>query len=521
MSGTAHWADIYAEKIVRERGEKPVYVCASGITPSGTVHIGNFREIISTELVVRALRRLGKQVKFIYSWDDFDVFRKVPANLPDPEKLQQYLRQPITQVPDPWGKESSYARAHEVAVEQVLERVGIEPEYLYQAEKYQNADYAEGMRLALAKSDVVRSILNEHRSSPLPENWYPVSIFCATCGRDTTIISTWDGEWNLTYSCDSCNAHHEVDLRKAKGVKLLWRIDWPMRWDYEQVDFEPAGKEHHSSGGSFDTAKQIVTAVYEAEPPVTFKYDFISVKGMGGNMSSSQGNVVSVEEVLEIYQPEIVRYIFAGTRPNTEFAISFDLDVIKVYEDYDRTERIYFGNEEVSEKRREKEKRSYELSQVGDVPGQQPVQIPFRHLCNLLQIHDGDIAAAVGTVKEDESRRRLHIRAGCAWNWIRKHAPEDFRFSLREDAVPKEELEPEQLQSILALREELSNNFQGQTEESLGSYFYTIVEQMGIPSKELYKTLYQVFLAKDRGPRLAAFILTVGREKILQILGRY
>ncbi|MFC2282044.1 MAG: class I tRNA ligase family protein, partial [Treponema socranskii subsp. buccale] len=66
-----HWADQCAEKIIRERGDLDSYTCASGITPSGTVHIGNFREIISVDLVVRALRSRGKKVRFIYSWDDY------------------------------------------------------------------------------------------------------------------------------------------------------------------------------------------------------------------------------------------------------------------------------------------------------------------------------------------------------------------------------------------------------------------------------------------------------------------
>ena len=91
-----HWADQTAEKIIRERGDLDSYTCAAGITPSGTVHIGNFREIISVDLVVRALRDRGKTVRFIYSWDDYDVFRKVPANMPKLEILEQYLRFPIT-----------------------------------------------------------------------------------------------------------------------------------------------------------------------------------------------------------------------------------------------------------------------------------------------------------------------------------------------------------------------------------------------------------------------------------------
>ena len=95
-----HWADLMAEKIIREKGELELYTCASGITPSGTVHLGNFREIITVDLVVRALRDRGKNVRFIYSWDDYDVFRKVPANMPNPEILEKYLRFPITEVPD-------------------------------------------------------------------------------------------------------------------------------------------------------------------------------------------------------------------------------------------------------------------------------------------------------------------------------------------------------------------------------------------------------------------------------------
>ena len=125
MSKAAHWADTYAEKIIREKRDKELYICASGITPSGTVHIGNFREIITVELVVRALRNRGKQVRFIYSWDDYDVFRKVPANMPKQDMLAGYLRQPITLTPDPFGSEQSYARRNEKEVEDILPIVGV------------------------------------------------------------------------------------------------------------------------------------------------------------------------------------------------------------------------------------------------------------------------------------------------------------------------------------------------------------------------------------------------------------
>ncbi|HUX21002.1 MAG TPA: lysine--tRNA ligase, partial [Spirochaetia bacterium] len=250
----SHWADIAAANVLRQKGDKPHYTCASGITPSGTVHIGNFREIISVELVARALSHLGKTARFIYSWDDYDVFRKVPENMPNKEELHSYLRMPITEVPDPYGVEGSYARSNERALEAVLPAVGVRPEYIYQAERYTKSVYAAGIRTALEKRETIRSILDEHRTTPLDPDWMPVSVFCTSCRKDSTKVTEWDGEWAITYQCNSCGNTETLDLRTTGAAKLPWRVDWPMRWSYEDVNFEPAGKEHHSAGGSFDTA---------------------------------------------------------------------------------------------------------------------------------------------------------------------------------------------------------------------------------------------------------------------------
>ena len=127
MSKAAHWADNYAEKIIREKGDKELYVCASGITPSGTVHIGNFREIITVELVVRALRDRGRKVRFIYSWDDYDVFRKVPSNMPNQEMLADYIDMPLTRVPDPFSNEyASFAHHNNARLRRFLDQFGFD-----------------------------------------------------------------------------------------------------------------------------------------------------------------------------------------------------------------------------------------------------------------------------------------------------------------------------------------------------------------------------------------------------------
>jgi len=332
-----HWADITADRIIKQRGEKDLYTLASGITPSGVVHFGNFRETITVDLVARALRDRGKNVRFIFSWDDYDTFRKIPKNLPKQEMLEKYLFQPIVDTPDPHEECESYAAFHEKSYESQLKKVGVTVEAIYQSKKYRNGDYAQEIKKTLQLRDKIASILNQHRTTPLAQDWMPVSIYCSECNRDKTKSISWDNEkGSLSYECELCNHKGQENLNETQRVKLPWRMDWPMRWVYESVDFEPGGKDHSSEGGSFSTGKEIVKEVYGGEAPIYLQYDFVSIKGGAGKMSSSSGEVVTVNDVLNVYEPEMLRWIFASYKTNVDFAVSFDLDVIKTYEDFDR-----------------------------------------------------------------------------------------------------------------------------------------------------------------------------------------
>ena len=534
-----HWADRMADKIISEKGDLDSYTCASGITPSGTVHLGNFREIITVDLVVRALRDRGKNVRFIYSWDDYDVFRKVPANMPDPEILEKYLRYPITEVPDTTKRNENYARHHEVDIEQQLPRVGIAPEFLYQASRYRANRYAEGMRKAMQNRDVIKECLNEYRDDAhkmKPEDVYwPVAIFCGKCQKDTTEITDYDGEYGISYKCE-CGNCETADIRVFKGAKLGWRVDWPMRWNEEKVVFEPGGKDHISPGGSYDTAKLVSKKIYGWDAPVTMRYDFVNLKGVPGKMSSSKGKVIALPDALDVYQAEVLRYMFAGTRPDTEFAISFDMDVLKVYEDYDKTERVVYGIDPAKgsddAKKAEffnKEKRIYMLSQIdGKIPETMPYQITFRMLTTLLQIYSGDIdkvIAYLGNVKP-EQEERLRRRAACAWFWIQNSAPtcaEEFCFSLKTAPdAPKAELEDNLLTAVKRVRNEVVPKIAEFTEDkACQQAMYDIATEMGIEPKALFTAMYKVLIGKEQGPRLGSFLRIIGTDTLNSILAAY
>jgi lysyl-tRNA synthetase class 1 len=523
-----HWADVTAERIIRQRGDRECYVVASGVAPSGSVHFGHLREVMSTELVARALRDRGRRVRFIYSWDDYDVFRKVPANLPRQQELARHLRKPVVAVPDPFGVAPNYAAGFEQGLEQVLPRLGIRPEYLYQAQRYRAARYADGIRTALARRATIRNLLDRHRDTPLPEGYWPITIYSELDGTDNTTVLDWDGADTVTYR-DVDGTEKRLDLTRSGAAKLLWRIDWPMRWAYEGVDCEPAGKDHHSAGGSFDTGGPIAREVYDYEPPVTFLFGDVGVKGGAGRISSSAGNAVTIEQVLTVYQPEVVRFLYAGTRPNAEFVVSFDLDVLKIYEDYDRAERVYFGQEQIGAKRRDRERRVYELSQIAQGPARLAPQVPFRHLCNLIQIRDGDVAATVATLVQElqltgpeaaDARRRLQARAQGAGTWLETYAPPAMRFRLRRPDEPPPVLPEPEAAALGRLYQELVR-LERHDGASLSDRIYAIAAEQGLEPRALFKAAYRALIGAERGPRLADFILLSGRERIAPLLAPY
>ncbi len=515
---SVHWADVAADNIIRSKGNKKKYVVAAGITPSGTIHMGNFREVITQELVKRALEKKGKEVRFIYSWDDYDVFRKVPKNLPKQAMLKKELRKPIFEVPDPFGCHKSYAEHFEKEMEEDVPKVGISPEYLYQHKKYLACEYAKEIKIALEKTKKIKEILNQYRKEPLAKDWLPIFVFCDKCKRDTLKELKWKGDYEISYKCE-CGYEETFDFRKKGNITLRWRVDWPMRWHHYNEDFESAGKDHFAAGGSVTTSRLIQKEIYGSEHPFGFCYEWIAIKGQG-EFASSLGRVVTLKQMLEIYEPEIIRYLFASTRPNCCFNISFDIDVLKIYEDFDKCERIYFGDQEISDKEKAKQSRIYELSCIDKCPKKLPYQPGFRHLTTILQIKNLDVDGAIGffekELKNKSDKEKLRRRAECVKNWLEKYAPEDFKFSVQEKFKGKLGTKEKEILKILSKK--LSDK--NWTGVNLHEEMYILCKNNDLEPKDFFKAAYKVLIGKEKGPRLADFILEIGRKKASELFGK-
>ncbi|HDQ60039.1 MAG TPA: lysine--tRNA ligase [Candidatus Woesearchaeota archaeon] len=513
-----YWADQIAEKIISERGKKEGYVIASGITPSGVVHIGNFREEMTVELVKRALKDKGVEVRYIHSWDNYDRFRKVPANVP--AEWAQYVGMPVSKVPDPWGCHGSYGEHFEKEFEDGAKELGVNPEYMNETVEYESCVYAEKIKTAMNSTEKIKEILNRFRKEDLGNSWYPATVYCPECGKDETKIIHYDGKYTVYYECNSCGKTNQINFSEEPGVKLRWRTDWAMRWAHHGVDFEPGGKDHSSPGGSRDTSSIICREIFDSFPPTYQVYNNISLKGTAGKMSGSKGNVVSLPELNSIYLPEVVRYMYASTRPKTDFSIPTDDEIFKVYEDFYTAERIYFNAaKEIDKKREAHWKRVYEMSVVEAIPDALPVQVPFKYMTYLSQFYaDNDViiqklkeSKHLGSCPSEYDLNRILKQIKCARSWAKKYADEEYKFSLQKEKV----FEPDEvhLNAIHELIATIEKNFE---ENDL----YLIAKTSGL-GKEFFKMCYKILLNKDRGPKLLDLINMIGAEKVKEILELY
>ncbi|WP_461866643.1 lysine--tRNA ligase [Thermococcus sp.] len=522
-----HWADYVAEKIIKERGDKEEYVVESGITPSGYVHIGNFREVFTAYIVGHALRDRGKKVRHIHMWDDYDRFRKVPKNVP--AEWREYLTMPVGEVPDPWGCHKSYGDHFMSLFESEVEKLGIEVDFLHARELYKKGEYAEEVKRALEKRDEIKAILDEFRDRAkqphLEESWQPVQIYCPKCRKEADFVQ-WNGEWKIKYKCPHCGSEGETDIREG-NVKLRWRVDWPMRWAHFKVDFEPAGKDHLAAGSSYDTGRVIVEKVFGWPAPIDLMYEFVGIKGQKGKMSGSKGNVILLSDLYKVMEPGLVRFLYASHRPNKELKIDLGQGLLNLYDEFDKVERIYFGLEEAKNPEEEEElKRTYELS-MPSLPKRLIAQAPFRFLVTLVQMPHLDEAGIIEVLKKqghvpeelsDEDVERIRLRIRLAKNWVREYAPENVKFSLLTTA-PEVKLKPEIEEALEEVACWLENRESFVIDE-FNNILFEAAKKRGIASREWFRILYRLFIGKDRGPRLASFLGALDKEFVIKRLRR-
>jgi len=523
-----YWARSVAEEVVRVFPDLEEYTVSSGISPSGEIHFGNFREIMTQYAVKLELEKLGKKVKFVFVWDEFDAMRKVPSGVP--EGFDEHLRKPLTGIPDPEGEFESWAKRHETVFAESLKELGIDVEFKHQTEVYESGAYDDAIIKALQNRETIAKILLNRMSDKSKaakeideaayiKAYYPVSIYSSFTGKDTTEILSYDGDATLTYRCLETEKEETINLRETHIVKLAWKVDWAMRWADMRVNFETAGKDHLSPDSSYDVSEDIIKTVYGAEAPLSFAYEFIGIRGLGAKMSGSKGDAVTPGQLLEIYEAPLLLWLYFRKLPYQRFDLAFDSEIVRQYTELDReVEKLRAG--ELSEQ----DKEALILAGAESLP-ENP--IPFRQAIAFGQIVQWDADKVEHMLKSLDmsyDRGSIESRLKKAQAYLEKYQSEEVMSILNEkNTEHASSMTQERKELVTKLREVLEG---GEDDiAKLEVLMYDIPKRDGMSEddkktaqRDFFKDIYNLLVGKDRGPRLSTFLWAADREKVLELL---
>ncbi|MFD3481432.1 lysine--tRNA ligase [Streptomyces sp. NPDC058695] len=571
---TTDWVSRYADEVIAESERrapgKPVVV-ASGLSPSGPIHLGNLREVMTPHLVADEVRRRGHEVRHLISWDDFDRYRKVPAGVPGvDESWADHIGKPLTSVPAPAGSAfPNWAEHFKAAMTGALADLGVEFDGISQTEQYTSGVYREQILHAMKHRGDIDAILDQYRTKKAPPKqqkqqkpvdeaeleaaegsgaaneddgsggaggYYPYKPFCGECGKDLTTVTSYDDETTeLSYTCTLDGHNETVRLSEFNRGKLVWKVDWPMRWAFEGVIFEPSGVDHSSPGSSFQVGGQIV-GIFGGKQPIGPMYAFVGISGMA-KMSSSKGGVPTPADALQIMEPQLLRWLYARRRPNQSFKIAFDQEIQRLYDEWDKlASKVADGSVLPADA------AAYTRA-VGTAAGElprTPRPLPYRTLASVADITAGAEDQTLRILSEldpenpvtalDEVRPRLDR----AETWISKYVPAESRTLVREepDTQALAALDDEARESLRLLLDGLDSHW---SLDGLTHLVYGVPKvragfspdatpkelppEIKTAQRSFFALLYDLLVGRDTGPRLPTLLLAVGADRVRKLLG--
>ena len=558
------WVTRAADDAIRHAGGTDrLITCASGASPSGPVHLGNLREFLTVHFVAEEIRRRGVPVRHLHSWDDYDRFRKVPAGV-DPS-WAEHIGRPLSAVPDPWGCHDSWATHFKAPLQAALAEMGVEMEEVSQTERYRAGAYRDEILTAVRHRDRIEAVLARFRTkkaAPTPESeqeaaaledsvadadddlaadtgsdsagWarFPYKPYCRECGRDTTEVTAYDDEsTDLSYTCAVCGFAGVTNLATQSEGKLVWKVDWPMRWSVEGVDFEPGGVDHASPGSSYTVGKELVKDVYGARAPSFVGYSFVGVAGMA-KMSSSRGGVPTAADALKVLEAPILRWLYVRRQPKQAFNVDFGPEVVRLYDEWDS-----LGRKAADPARRDAQVLAFERASATAAAGTLPtptVVVPFRVLSSVADVTAGS-AEQIGRIVEHVGHRHdsvadLEPRLSKAMTWTAEFVPAEDRTTVRStpDVERLTALDEDEELWLAQLLDRLPDDLDL---DAVTSLVYGVpkltrglglddapTEQVKADQKKFFGLLYRLLVAADRGPRLPTLIVALGADTVRTLL---
>lgn len=484
----------------RKDGDPVIF--ETGYGPSGLPHIGTFGEVVRTTMVRHAFEALtGGNVptRLICISDDMDGMRKVPPTVPNPESLEQYLQQPLTRVPDPFGTHDSYGAHMNSRLCAFLDQFGFEYEFLSATDCYTSGKFDETLLRAAQKYDEIMAVMLPTLGEERRATYSPFLPIHPETGHVLYVpMKNVDaGKGEVTFEDDDGRSFTIPVTGGA--VKLQWKPDFGMRWAALGVDFEMFGKDHQANAPVYSK----ICRILGARPPEQYVYEMF-LDDKGEKISKTKGNGIAVEEWLS-YAPEESLSLYQFQKPRTAKRLYFDV-IPKAVDEY-LTFLQKYPNEEPN---RQIENPVWHIHSGQPPAATSPVN--FALLLNLTGVANAD-------TKEE------------LWGYISRYAPEasaeshplldklaGYAIRYYEDFVKPNKVYRAPTDRERAALEDLAGRLRTFDEEPTGENLQTLTFSVGKDHefenlRGWFTALYEVLLGQSQGPRFGGFAALYGVEE--------
>ena len=524
--GHGTWYDKTAVKIL-ERERKlgrslDLIRTEMGFGASGIPHVGNISDAVRSHAISVALQAQGYPSELIAFCDDKDGLRKVPIGAP--KTLNKFLGFPVTSIPDPYGCHKSFGEHSSLLLLDALDKCGLKYTFMSATDVYKRGLLNKEIETILSNAKHVGEIIKEEVGQEKFEEALPYFAVCGNCGRiyTTKVYEFLPREHKVLYSCEGMEIKHqwfkgcgykgEVDFTEGDG-KLVWKVEFAARWKALDIRFEAYGKDIADSVRLND---RICLEILKWPPPSHARYELFLAKG-GRRFSKSSGMVFTPQVWFRYGSPQSLNLLmlkrFVGTR-----AISI-MDIPVYMNEFDELEDIYFGKKKIENKRElTKLKGLYEYLWWLKPPRQASIHAPYNLLAYLAKVapkgSETDYIMQklneYGYLKDKSLTFNLQERIQYALNWA-----QDFR-EIKETTI---QLSTQEKNAIEDLLQNLKIESQADAERIQGIVFETS-RQNNIPPSRFFKVLYNILLGAPAGPRMGPYLISMGKENVIQALER-
>lgn len=516
------WPYKEAEKVLKLVQKKNKnYACFQcGFGPSGSPHIGTVSEMLRTKMVIEAFRNLSTdyyEISWILFADDMDALRKIPDNVPDKKEMEQYIGVPICDIPDPWGRDDSFAAHNIRELVELLERFNLtQDDYvLYTAsEMYRKGTFNPMLNNFAKKAEEIKKIVTHDYGKERIATYCPFlpivdkkTIHELYDWRICYAPSTKDQAWMLHFYTEALEGPINESARRAEMVslfdgncKLQWKVDWPLRWCTLNVDYEMHGKDLLGSAQVGDRIMRLI----DQRPPLHMMYELFLDED-GKKISKSKGDSIVLQEWLEYTTVDVLNYfLFQNPR---------------------KSRKMHFGI----------------IPQITDQylkeRGAEACPISFSMLLNLVSItntNDPELLwDFVRNYVDDATAEKyplLDILISKAINYYNKKIlphkeyrdPTHWEYitlvTLRNSISGVRRLHKATIESGKDLSE--YGGTQKVLEETLTTAIYDAGKQMYGKEKlrEFFQMIYEVLMGQKSGPRLPVFVMLYGMDNTIDLL---